>query len=335
MPEHGKIWLSPQAVLRISSGGVAYGMAVLAFAGICVTSGCGLAQSATSSSLTASSTSVSFGTVTVGSPASEAVVLTDAGPGNVTISGLAVTGAGFTMTGGVAATLTPKESITVALRFTPAAAGAAKGTLSVLSNGANPSMDVALSGTGVAASSQLKASPASVGFGSLSVGNSAVQTVTLTNSGTASVTISSVSASGSGFTASGGSNTTLSPDTTVKITVDFKPAAAGGATGSLLVSSNAANPSLKIDLAGTGVAAPATHKVALSWQPSRSAVIGYYVYRGLSAGGLAKLTGKIGAPSYTDASVSSGKTYFYAVTSVDGNDVESTASNQVSVTIPN
>jgi len=326
----------------IASRCFACGLSLLALAGILGTSGCGMAQSGGTSgqpapsSLSASSTTISFGNVTIGSPASETVVLTDAGPGNVTVSGLAVTGSGFTMTNGAPATLTPNQSITVSLSFAPKAAGSAQGTLSVLSNAANSSMDIALTGTGVAASSQLQASSTNVNFGSLTVGNSAVQTVTLTDSGTASVAISSVSASGSGFTVSGGSNVTLTPNGSVTVSVTFKPAAAGNATGSLTVASNATNASLTVGLSGTAVAASKTHKVALNWQPSASAVVGYFVYRGLSATGLSKLTGIIsGSPSYTDTTVASGTTYFYAVTSVDANNVESTPSNQVSVQIPN
>ena len=336
MPEQRKIRLFLKPTQVFGDHGIACAAATLALAAIVGLTGCGLAESATPSSLTASSTSVSFGKVTVGSPASESIVLTDMGPGNVTISGLAVSGPGFTMTGGAPATLTANQSITVELSFTPKAAGSAQGTLSVLSNAADASMDVGLTGTGVAPSSKLQASSTSVNFGSLTVGNSAVQTVKLTDSGTAAVTISSVSATGSGFTVSGGSNVTLSPNTSATVTVNFKPAVAGSATGSLSVVSNATNSNLTIGLSGTAVAAPLTHKVALSWQPSPSVVIGYYVYRGLSVSGLAKLTGAITqAANYTDTTVASGKTYFYAVTSVDSNSVESTPSNQVSVTIPN
>lgn len=338
---HCPVRLSLAHTRGIVRFGVAFIAPVLALAGIIGTTGCGMAQSGGSSgqpapsSLSASSSAVSFGNVTVGSPASQTVVLTDAGPGNVTISGLAVTGGGFTMTGGAPATLTPNQSITVSLSFAPKAAGSAQGTLSVLSNAANSSMDISLTGTGVAASSQLKSSSTSVSFGSLTLGNSAVQTVTLTDSGTASVAISSISASGSGFTVSGGANVTLTPNGSVTVSVTFNPTAVGNATGTLTVASNATNPSLTVGLSGAAVAASKTHKVALNWQPSESAVIGYYIYRGLSATGLTKLTGINPSASYTDTTVASGTTYFYAVTSVDANNVESTPSNQVSVQIPN
>jgi Abnormal spindle-like microcephaly-assoc'd, ASPM-SPD-2-Hydin len=160
--------------------------------------------------------------------------------------------------------------------------------------------------------------------------------VILTDSGTASVTISGVSTKGNGFSSSGGTNATLTPNGSVTISVSFDPASAAAAQGTLTVSSNASNTTLSIPLTGTGVAPPATqHSVALNWQPSTSQVSGYFVYRGSSASNTTKLfLSSIAATSYKDSSVVDGQTYFYAVTSVDADSVESAPSNEVSVTIP-
>jgi hypothetical protein len=308
-------------------------------------SGCGLAanvgssQSVFASQLAASSSTVSFGNVPVGSPASESVILKDMGPGNVTVSGLAVMGVGFTITGGGPATLTPNQSMTVSVSFTPTAAGSAQGTLAVLSNATATTLDVALTATGVAApppSSQLQASTTNLNFGNVTVGNTASQLVTLTNSGNANVVITGVSASGNGFTASGGSSITLAPSNSVTITVNFAPSQAGSASGTLAVVSNASDSTLDVGLSGNATTQTVAHQVQLNWQASASTVIGYYVYRGSASNSLSKLTGAIDQlPSYTDASVSAGLTYYYAVTSVGTDNVESAQSNQVSVTIPN
>lgn len=329
---------------RRSIGSSATLLAVaLALAGILGTTGCGLAskpgsvgQPSASSQLSASSTSVSFGNVTVGSPASQQVTLTNMGPGSITISGIAVMGAGFTMTSGAPGTLPAGQSTTVSMSFTPRAAGGAQGTLSVLSNAANASMDIALAGTGVTASSQLQASASNLSFGNVTVGDSISLPVKLTNVGNASVTITSVIPTGNGFFASGGSNVTLAPNGSVTVSVRFAPSIAGFTGGQLSISSNASDPTLTVALSATAVAAVVTHRVALNWQPSASEVVGYFVYRGSSANGLSRLTGSLNtSPSYTDTNVMGGQTYFYAVTSVDSNNVESAPSNQVSVTIPN
>ena len=188
---------------------------------------------------------------------------------------------------------------------------------------------------GPAPSSQLSASSTSVTFGNVTVGTSAAQLVTLTDVGTANVSISTVSATGSGFSAGGGSNVTLTPNQSVTISVNFDPTAPGSAQGSVSIASNASNSVSKIGMSGVGVAEVVVHRVALNWQASPSQVIGYFVYRGPTASDLSRLNSSAEpSTSYTDTSVAGGQTYFYAVTSIDSSNVESAQSNQVSVTIP-
>jgi hypothetical protein len=189
--------------------------------------------------------------------------------------------------------------------------------------------------SGSSQASQLSPSAASVVFGNVTVGASTSQLVTLTAAGTANVTISGVSASGTGFSVSGKSNVTLTPGQSVTISVVFDPKAAGTFSGDVLVSSNASNSSLKIGLSGDGVAAKSSHTVALNWQPSASPVIGYFVFRGASANNLSQLNATaLASTSYTDRSVVSGQTYIYAVKSIDSANVLSNFSNAVTVSVP-
>ena len=191
------------------------------------------------------------------------------------------------------------------------------------------------SNSGGSQSSQLSPSSAQVSFGNVTVGSSTSQLVTLTAAGTDDVSISSVTASGAGFSVSGGSNVTLTPNQSVTISVAFQPGAAGSATGTLIVSSNASNSSLQIALSGDGVTASGDHSVALNWQPSTSPVIGYFVFRGSSASNLSQLTvNDVPTTSYTDTSVANGQTYVYAVKSINADSVASGFSNMVTVTVP-
>src|ERR1022692_459213 len=147
---------------------------------------------------------------------------------------------------------------------------------------------------GTSSTAVLTASSTKVNFGNVTVGASTAQLVTLTNTGKANVNISTVAATGSGFSASGGSNLILTPNQSVTISVNFDPPSAGGLQGTLSVSSNASNPMLQIGLSGSGL--PQTgqqtvpHSVTLNWQPSLSQVIGYFVYRGTGAS-LSKVSG--------------------------------------------
>ena len=100
----------------------------------------------------------------------------------------------------------------------------------------------------------LNASPASLSFGSIDTGATSTLGVTLTNSGNSSVTISGVSTSGAGFSASNvSSGTVLAPGQTAALNVTFAPTATGGVTGGVTVASNATNSPATISMTGTGV----------------------------------------------------------------------------------
>jgi hypothetical protein len=304
----------------------------------------GTGVTAPTSQLSASATGVAFGSVTVGSPVTKSITLTDAGTANVSISTVSATGAGFSAKLGANANLAPNGTATVSVTYSPTAAGAVQGTLSVSSNASNSVVQIPLSATGVAKSnldadpesSQLTASATSLGFGSVTVGTPVTKSINLTDSGGTNITISGVSITGAAFSASGGLNATLTPNSSVTISVSFDPTAVASAQGALSISSNASNAVLSIPLTGAGTAAPAVqHSVALNWQPSASQVTGYFVYRGASLSSTSRLfVTAIAATNYTDSSVANGQTYYYAVTSVDSNNVESPPSNEISVTIP-
>ena len=181
----------------------------------------------------------------------------------------------------------------------------------------------------------LTASSTNVDFGNVIVGTSTAQLVTLTDTGVRSVRIYAISATGPGFSAGTGTTMTLTPGQAVTIPVNFDPSSLGTAQGDLSVSGSASNPLLQIGLSGAGIAKVVQHSVDLSWEASTSSVIGYFVYRGTTAGDLSKVNASVDQlTSYTDNTVAAGETYSYAVTSVDSNNVESAQSSPIFVTIP-
>ena len=103
----------------------------------------------TNTKLSASTTNVNFGNVTVGTTSSQNVVLTNTGNTNVAIASVVTAGAGFTSTGGVNATLTPNQSLHVAITFDPKVLGGVTGTLTISSNA--PTVQVVLAGQGASA----------------------------------------------------------------------------------------------------------------------------------------------------------------------------------------
>jgi Abnormal spindle-like microcephaly-assoc'd, ASPM-SPD-2-Hydin len=279
---------------------------------------------------------LSFGTVTVGNSSWQtltAVALT----ASVTISQANVTGDGFSVTGpALPTTLTAGQSASFVVNFTPSTAGGFTGRVSLISNGTDLPTTITVSGIGVDAA-QLATNPTSLTFGTVTVGNSSSQMVTVM-AVAASVTISQANVTGDGFGLIGPAlPTTLTSGRSASFTVNFSPPAAGSFTGTVSLISNAANTPTTIALSGTGVNGSLPHSVALSWDASTSTgVVGYYVDRGTQSGGpYTRLTSSpIEATIYTDTSVAAGTTYYYVVTAVDGNGLESGYSNQASATIP-
>src|SRR5438105_6801785 len=101
-------------------------------------------------------------------------------------------------------TLTPGQSASYTAQFAPTATGSASGQISFVSNASNSPTLVPLSGSGAAAPVvQLTANPTSASFGSITVGSSGTQSIAVSNTGNANLTISQITTSGTGFSGSG------------------------------------------------------------------------------------------------------------------------------------
>jgi len=89
--------------------------------------------------------------------ATQTVTLTSSGTLPVTVSSAAIAGTGFALSGGTFPTnLNPGQSVTLNVQFNPTVAGAATGTLKVVSNSAtSPTTVITLTGTGASASHEV------------------------------------------------------------------------------------------------------------------------------------------------------------------------------------
>jgi Abnormal spindle-like microcephaly-assoc'd, ASPM-SPD-2-Hydin/Protein of unknown function (DUF1573) len=202
-------------------------------------------------------TSLSFGTIQVGTNRSLSGTVTNTGGSTVTISSAAISGTGFTLSGiATPITLAAGQGATFSVKFAPTSAGSASGNVTITSNASNPTLTIPLSGTGATAGA-LGSNPTSLSFGTIQVGSNQSLSETVTNTGGSSVTISSAAISGTGFTLSGiATPVTLTAGQGATFAVKFAPTAAGSASGSVTITSNASNPTLTIPLSGTGSAAP-------------------------------------------------------------------------------
>lgn len=195
--------------------------------------------------------SLNFGTVEVGFRSTATLTMSNTGTSTVTVSQVSATGNGFSVSGpSLPVTLTGGKAASFEVAFTPATAASSTGGVSIVSDASSAPVTIPLSGTG--ASLLLSLSPANVSFGSIATGSSSTQTVTLSNTGTAPVTISQATAS-IGFSISGLSlPITLAAGQSASFNAVFAPTAAGTATGSISVVSNASNSPAAISLSGTG-----------------------------------------------------------------------------------
>ncbi len=195
------------------------------------------------------------------------VTLTNTGAAALTINSFAPSGDfAATSTGASAcptspATLAAGANCTINVTFTPTASGARTGTLSLADNAGGSPQIMTLSGNGTAPGVGL--APTSLGFGNQPLATTSTpMTVTLTNTGTAALTINSFAASGdfaatsTGASACPTSPATLAAGANCTINVTFTPTASGARTGSLSVTDNAGGSPQIMTLSGNGTAAP-------------------------------------------------------------------------------
>lgn len=275
-----------------------------------------------------------FGSVAVGSQQTINLTVTNTRGSAATVTQINVTGTGFSFTtvDKVPFQLASGQSSTVAVKFAPTTGGSASGSISISITGGTSPSPAALTGVGLAAG-QLGLTPASMSFGNVVVGSKATQSGSLT-AGSTSITVSSASWNGAGFSLSGITfPATVPAGQSVPFTVTFAPQTAGPSTGNVSFVSNASNSPGSESLSGSGMM---QHSVALSWIASPSTVVGYNVYRGTQAGGPYTRVNASAQPttSFSDTNVVAGATYFYVVTALDSSSQESTFSNEATAVVP-
>ena len=279
-----------------------------------------------------------YGRITIGSSAQRLIQLTNIGTKSVRIRTKSVTGNAFIFGKfPLPVDLGAGKSIKIPVIFTPTVIGKTTAAITLTtSNVQNPKFVINVYGEGIApVKPHLGISPASLDFGTVTVGSSSTLAITLSAT-VAPVTISAAQSNSSEFTLPGlVLPLTIAVGQNVQMTVKFKPAMSGTASAQLTLTSNADNSPTTVALTGVGVAAGA-HSADLTWSPSHDIVIGYNVYRGAKTGGpYSQINPVLDAlTSFTDSTVKGGTTYYFVVTAVNALYQESAHSNEVKVAIP-
>jgi len=217
-------------------------------------------------SVSLSTTSLRFGNVVVGTTsARKTVTLTNTGNASLLISSITASG-DFAETNTCGSSVAAGAKCAIKVTFTPTTAGSRTGTLTIADNASNSPQTVQLSGTGVL---PVTLSPTSLSFGAQPVGtSSAAQSVTLTNNQSATLTITSIAASGD-FAQTNTCGGSVRAVATCTISVTFRPTAIGSRTGTLTVTDNASNSPQAVSLSGTG---SAPNLVSLAVTPTNPSI---------------------------------------------------------------
>jgi uncharacterized repeat protein (TIGR01451 family) len=222
-----------------------------------------LIGNATKPEISAEPDSVDFDSVPVGTEsAPQTVTVRNIGDADLIISSLTIDDPQFAFadpfTDDISGqTLAPGDSATIHLVFKPTAAGPQTGKLTITSNDIEDSpLDISLYGN--ATVPLISIEPASINFGKVLVDTtSTTRTVTITNAGTASLTILNLTISDSQFslasTSDNISGLTLAPSEFVTIYLVFTPTATGAQSANLTITSNDPDKSsVDVALSGTG-----------------------------------------------------------------------------------
>jgi hypothetical protein len=132
--------------------------------------------------------------------------------------------------------------------FSPTAAGKRTAKISVTDNDATSPQTAAITGLG----SLVELSPIPLRFKATPLRSATALPVTLTNTGTTTVTIQSISATGD-YTASSTCGRSVAPKTSCTINVTFTPSVSGARPGALTVASNDPASPERVNLVATGL----------------------------------------------------------------------------------
>ena len=214
------------------------------------------AGSATAGVLSPNPSSLDFGSVQVGGNQALPETLTNSGGTTVTVTQVTPSGTGYSVSGlKLPVVLTAGQGQEFSVIFTPTASGTSNGNLAIVSNASNGSLNVSLTGNGLAPGA-LTPNPSSLSFGNVQVGNQQQLSEIVTNTGAVSVSISQATVSGAGFSMSSWAPQVLTAGQHYTFTVTFTPPSAGTYAGNVSIVSNASNPNLSVPLSGTGAPVP-------------------------------------------------------------------------------
>jgi hypothetical protein len=204
-----------------------------------------------------SPTSLTFNNQPVNSSSSiQSIGLSNTGTAALTVGSVVIGGANsgdFSLNQNCGSSVAASASCTINVTFTPTGAGLRVGTITITDNAQGSPHTIPVSGTGIL-TPIVSVSPTTLTFASQKLMvQSPPQTVTVTNTGTAALTITNSAATGD-FAQTNNCPASLGPKAQCVITVTFTPKAVGNQYGSVTLTDNASDSPQTILLSGVGLA---------------------------------------------------------------------------------
>ena len=202
--------------------------------------------------VTLTASSLSFSTAPVGTTSvAQSITLANTGNMALNVSGIQVSG-DFAQTNNCPASLAAALACVINVTFSPTATGTRSGALTINDSVTGSPQSVELTGTGVALTAVVVLSPTTLVFPAIPVGTSSpVQTISLTNSGNASLSITNIQSTGN-YTQTNKCPASLSSGSTCVISVTFVPTATGTLSGALTISDSVTGSPQSAGLSGLG-----------------------------------------------------------------------------------
>jgi hypothetical protein len=194
----------------------------------------------------------------------QTITVTNTGNSTLTVTSVVISGANakdFSQTntctsGGVA----PQSTCAISVKFTPTISGTENATVTLTDNAPDSPESTTLTGVGVGSGPAVTLSPTSLTFATQLVGStSPAQNVTLTNTGSSSLSITSIATTGD-FAQTNNCASTIAANGSCTISVTFTPTTINTRTGTVVVTDNAPASPQTVTLTGTGT--------YLSWTPA-------------------------------------------------------------------
>lgn len=201
--------------------------------------------------------SLVFGSILTGSTLTKTLRITNGGDTTLNVSGITYP-SGFT--GAYSGAIASGAFHDVVVTFSPVANTTYSGTVTVASDATGGTNTTTASGTGVAPTTKIIALSGNLGFGNVVIGSTSTHTLTIANSGSAILTVTSITLP-TGFT--GSFSGTIDPGTSQDVVISFSPLLNQSYDGTITVVSDKTSGTDTIAVTGSG-AQPTTRVILLT-----------------------------------------------------------------------